>query len=246
MDYLLADPVLVSAEVRDLLAERVVDLPNFLGFWVPEPLPAPAPLPALMRGYVTFGSFNRLDKIPPAVVRTWAKVLVAMPSARIVLKNRLLADPSQRDRIITLFRENGVAPERLELRASSSRFDHFSAYQDVDLALDPFPHGGGMTTLDALWMGVPVVTSPGGTISSRLAAASLTAAGLTDFIAPDLRQYVDLAIAKASDRPALARLRAGLRGQMERTAFGDPMRYAQAVETAYRDIWQRWCAEQTA
>jgi predicted O-linked N-acetylglucosamine transferase (SPINDLY family) len=246
MDYLLADPVLVPTGVRELLAERVVDLPNFLGFWASEPLPATGPLPALTRGYMTFGSFNRLDKIPPAVVQTWAKILAALPTARIVLKNRLLADHSERDRIITLFRENGVVPERLELRASSSRFDHFSAYQGVDLALDPFPHGGGMTTLDALWMGVPVVTSPGGTISSRLAAASLTAAGLTDFIAPDLRQYADLAIAKATDLPALARLRAGLRGRMEHTAFGDPVRYAQAVESAYRDIWQRWCAEQTS
>ena len=101
-----------------------------------------------------------------------------------------------------------------------------------------------MTTLDALWMGVPVVTSPGRTISSRLAAASLSAAGLHDFIAPDLDLYVEVAVAKAGDLPALAELRANLRERVEACEFGDPVRYARAVEAAYRDMWQRWCAEQ--
>ena len=99
-----------------------------------------------------------------------------------------------------------------------------------------------MTTLDALWMGVPVVTCPGKTISSRLAAASLSALGLTDYIAADGDAYVALAIAKAGDLDALARLRAGLRGRLADLAVGDPRRYARAVESAYRDMWRRWCA----
>ena len=243
MDYLLSDPVLVPAGERELLAEKVADLPNFLGFWAPEPLPAPGPLPALARGYVTFGSFNRLDKLQDLVVRTWAEILNALPTARMVLKNRRFGDAPQRDRIFALFGEKGVAPERIELLASTTRADHFSAYRGIDLALDTFPHGGGMTTLDALWMGVPVVTSPGRTISSRLAAASLTAAGLTDFIASDFGRYVELAIAKAAALPALAELRADLRARMEGSAFGDPARYARSVEAAYREMWRRWCAE---
>jgi predicted O-linked N-acetylglucosamine transferase (SPINDLY family) len=93
-------------------------------------------------------------------------------------------------------------------------------------------------------MGVPVVTSPGCTISSRLAAASLSAAGLHDFIAPDLDRYVEVAAAKARDLPALAELRANLRVRLEVCEFGDPVRYARAVEAAYRNMWQRWCAEQ--
>jgi len=99
-----------------------------------------------------------------------------------------------------------------------------------------------MTTLDALWMGVPVVTSPGRTISSRLAAASLTAAGLTDFIAPDLQGYSELAVAKAGNLDALAQLRANLRRRIADSELGNPVRYAHAVEVAYRKIWQRWCA----
>ena len=158
MDYLLADPVLIPMAERVLLAEQVIDLPNFLGFWAPQPLPAPGPLPALAQGYVTFGSFNRLDKIQDQVVRTWAKILNALPTARIVLKNRRFGDSSQRDRIAALFAEDGIARERLTFLPAATRLDHFSAYDGIDLALDTFPHGGGMTTLDALWMGVPVVT----------------------------------------------------------------------------------------
>ena len=99
-----------------------------------------------------------------------------------------------------------------------------------------------MTTLDALWMGVPVVTRPGRTISSRLAAASLTALGLTDFIANSPAGYVDLAVAKARDIAALARMRMGLRGLVANSAIGDPNRYARAIETAYRAMWRDWCA----
>jgi predicted O-linked N-acetylglucosamine transferase (SPINDLY family) len=244
MDYLLADPVLVPTHERELLPEKVVDLPNFIGFWPSEPLPAVSPLPALARGYVTFGSLNRLEKTGDAVLRTWAKILSALPSARLILKNRWLSEAVQRDRVSALFLENGVAPDRVQLLGPSNRLGHFTGYNEIDLALDTFPHGGGMTTLDALWMGVPVITSPGRTISSRLAAASLSAAGLHDFIAPDFDRYVEVAIAKARDLPALAELRANLRGRMEACEFGDPMRYARAVEAAYRDMWQRWCAEQ--
>jgi predicted O-linked N-acetylglucosamine transferase (SPINDLY family) len=245
MDYLLSHPVLVPVSERGLLPEKVVDLPNFLGYWAAEPLPAPGPLPALTRRYLTFGSFNRLDKLQEPVVRTWAEILRALPTARLVIKNRWLKDPMHRDRIANLFAESDVAPARVDMLSATTRVDHFSAYRGVDLALDPFPHGGGMTTLDALWMGVPVVTFPGRSISSRLAAAGLTAASLTDFIAPDLAGYVALAIAKAKDLPALAALRESLPARMASTAFGDPVRYAGAVEAAYRDMWQRWCAERS-
>jgi protein O-GlcNAc transferase len=146
------------------------------------------------------------------------------------------------NRIAALFAEDGIARERLTFLPAATRLDHFSAYGGIDLALDTFPHGGGMTTLDALWMGVPVVTVPGRTISSRLAAASLTAAGLTDFIAPDLQSYVDLAIAKTTDLSALADLRATLRASVAGSTCGDPARYTRAVETAFREMWQRWCA----
>ncbi len=246
IDYLLADPVLVPAAERPLLAERVYDLPNFLGYWTPDALPEPSALPAIENGYVTLGSFNRMAKIQDPVLRRWAAILRALPKARLVVKaDQLLGDASRRARIDAVLGEEGIAAERVTLLGRGDRASHFAAYRGIDLALDPFPHGGGMTTLDALWMGVPVVTWPGATISSRLAAASLTALGLTDYIAADADAYVELVIAKASDLDALARLRAELRGRVAGSAIGDPRRYARAVESAYREMWRRWCASRT-
>lgn len=247
MDYLFADPVLVPASERSLLAEQMFDLPNFLGYWAPDPLPEPVTLPAIANGYVTFGSFNRLAKIQEPVLRSWAAILHATPGARLIIKgDQSPGELSQRARITALFCEEGIVPDRVTLLGASDRAGHFSAYEKVDVALDPFPHGGGMTTLDALWMGLPVVTWSGRTISSRLAAASLTALGLNDFIAPDLDSYVKLAVAKANDVASLARLRGTLRGRVAGSIIGDPAQYAGAVEAAYREMWRRWCARTTS
>src|SRR5262249_52737542 len=158
-------------------------------------------------------------------------ILRAMPTARLVLKVDLpLGDETRRARIDRILAQEGIAAERVTLLGRTDRVGHFAAYHAIDVALDPFPHGGAMTTLDAMWMGVPVITWPGRIISARLAAASLTAFGLTDFIAPNPEHYVDLAVAKASDLDALARLRAGLRDRVAGSVIGDPVRYTRAVE----------------
>jgi protein O-GlcNAc transferase len=244
MDYLLADPVLVPAKERSLLVEEVVDLPNFLGLWLPEPVPEPKRLPARSRGYITFGSFNRLDKVQEPVLARWAAILRGVPRSRLVLKERTLADPGQKERILAALAAHGVQADRVTLLGWRDPTEQFEAYHEIDLALDPFPHAGAMTTLEALWMGVAVVTCAGPTIPSRLTAASLTALGLTSFIAPDLDSYVELAIATARDVETLAHLRASLRERMARSDFGKAARYARAVEAAYRDMWQCWCARQ--
>ena len=245
MDYLLADSVLVPECERALLSERVVKLPNFLGYWTPEPLPVPGPLPALSQGHITFGSFNRLEKITDLTIRSWASILRQLPEARLVLKDRSLTDAGQRTRLEGAFVTEGISAGRLKLLADSDRASHFAAYQKIDIALDPFPHGGGMTTLDALWMGIPVLTWAGQTISSRLAAASLSALGLTDFIANAPNSYVDLAVAKATNLEALCQLRTNLRTQIAASEFGDCVRYSRAVEAVYREIWQRWTLDRT-
>jgi protein O-GlcNAc transferase len=244
IDYLFADPVVIPKSERALLAEQVADLPNFIGYWSPDPLPDPGPVPAIERGYVTFGSFNRLAKITDPVLRRWSAILRAVPNSRLVLKDRPLAPKHQWSVITKVLAEEGIAADRVALLDHVGRTAHFAAYRDIDLALDPFPHGGGMTTLDALWMGVPVVTAPGRIISSRIAAATLTAAGLTDFIAADHKHYIELATNKANDLSSLAHLRSTLRLRLASTNFGDPVRYARAVEHQYRSIWHKWCDSQ--
>jgi predicted O-linked N-acetylglucosamine transferase (SPINDLY family) len=245
MDYLLADPVLVPPEERARLAEEVIDLPNFLGLWLPPSFlpPEHRALPARSRGHITFGSFNRLEKVQEPVLTRWAAILRRVVGSRLVLKERTLRDAAQRSRILAVLCTNGVSADRVTLLPWRDPTEQFDIYQNIDLALDPFPHTGAMTTLEALWMSVPVVTCAGHTIPSRLSAASLSALGLSDFIAPDLENYIEVAVAKARDLDALAGLRAGLRERVANSEFGNPVRYARAVETAYRRIWQRWCAE---
>jgi predicted O-linked N-acetylglucosamine transferase (SPINDLY family) len=242
IDFLLADQVLVPPTERAQFADRIADLPCTIAYWVPDPLPQPAPLPALVRGYVTFGSFNRLSKVLDPVLRTWSEILRATPQSRLVLKDRLLDQASQQTPILNLLGEQGIDADRVSFLDQTSRSAHFSALHEIDIALDPFPHGGGMTTLDALWMGVPVVTWPGRTASSRVAAACLTAVGLTDFIARDPASYAQLAIAKASDLDNLVQLRGRLREQVAGSPVGNLERYTRAVEAVYRGLWQRWCA----
>jgi protein O-GlcNAc transferase len=246
IDYLLAGPVLVPESNRRLFAERViVDLPNFTGFWTPDPLPDVGPLPALTRGHVTFGSFNRPVKMSADTIRSWAAILRRLPEARLVLKHPRLAEPALRLRIATAFQAEDVPTTALIFLGGTDRISHFAAYNAIDIALDPFPHAGGMTTLDALWMGVPVVTWAGKTVSSRWAATSLAPLGLTDFIADSPESYIELAVAKAADLESLSQLRARLRARMATSDFGDGPHYCRTVEAAYLKMWQRWCDEQS-
>ena len=241
MDYLLADPVLVPPDMRFRLREEVIDLPCFLCFWTPEPLPDPGPLPALGAGHVTFGSFNRPEKLSDPVLRLWAGVLRAQPTARLVLKSSGFRNVEHHQRIRSVFQREGIASRRLTILGDSDRDAHMQAYRTVDVALDPFPHGGGMTTLDAIAMGIPVVTCPGPTISSRLAAACVTAVGLPDWVASSHDDYAALAARMTADLDGLARLRPSLRDRLMRSPVGDAGSYAQAVEAAYRSMWRRHC-----
>jgi protein O-GlcNAc transferase len=244
IDYLLASPVLIPESDRGLFAERVIDLPNFSGYWIPDSLPDVGPLPAIKQGYVTFGSFNRVAKIGEPTIRCWAAILRRLPAARLVLKHPQLAEPAFRTRIANTFEKHGISPAALVFVGGTDRQTHFSCYNIIDIALDPFPHAGGMTTLDALWMGVPVVSWPGQSVSSRWAATSLVPLGLSDFLADSEEGYVKLAVAKATDIDSLAQLRAGLRARMAASEFGDGLRFCRAVEAAYIEMWLRWCGAQ--
>ncbi len=240
MDYLFADRVLVPKSERPLFAETVVDLPNFLTYWVPGPLPEVGPSPAQVRGYVTFGSFNRLLKLLDPVLSLWAAILRAVPGSRLVLKDRPLDHPGERAAILAFFEREGITADRLTLLGLSDREEHFTRLNEIDIALDPFPHGGGATTLDALYMGVPVITCAGPTVSARLAAACLSAIGLTDFVALDRDAYLALAVSKAQQLDALADLRQTMRARLAATPVGDPARYTRAVEKAYCEMWRRY------
>jgi protein O-GlcNAc transferase len=242
MDYFFADPVVVPPGEQRYFAEEVVYLPSVLAY---TPFPdAPPPLRA--DGPLTFGSFNRPSKLNDETLALWARVLAAVPGSRLLLKFGGMDDPALAARVRAVLARHDVAPERVELRGQTSTYDHVAAYGEVDIALDPVPHGGGVTTLEATWMGVPTLTLPGDRVSSRVTASVLTTLGLTSWIARSPDEYVALARRHAANPVALSVLRAGLRDRLAASPICDSVRYCRAVEAAYRAMWRRWCAQQTA
>ena len=201
--------------------------------------PPVGPLPSLTEGSMTFGSFNNPAKITAEVVAVWAKILRRVPSARLLLKYWGLDQPTVRGRYLDLFAAHGVGPQRLELLPSSPYAEYLAAYHRVDAALDPFPFSGGVTTCEALWMGVPVITCPGETFASRHSLSHLSNAGLTETIAGDLEEYVEIAVSLAGDLQWLAALRAGLRQRMAVSPLCDGKRFAANLAIVLREAWRQ-------
>jgi len=227
IDYLLADRYVSPETAEPSDPTRVLRMPHgYLCYDPPAEAPPVAPPPSLAKGHATFGSFNNLAKINPAVVAVWAKILRRAPTARLILKYRGLGDVTVRRRYLELFAAHGVEPPRLELQPPSAYAELLAAYHQIDVALDPFPFSGSVTTCEALWMGVPVITCPAETFASRHSLSHLSNVGLTETIAHDLDEYVEMAVSWASDGPRLAGLRAGLRERMAASPLCDGERFA--------------------
>jgi protein O-GlcNAc transferase len=247
VDYIMADPIVCPEGDDEFYVERVVRLPScFLCYRPPRPSPDVAELPALSRGYITLGCFNRISKITPEVAALWAEVLRKMPEARLCLKGSGLDEPMLRARYSHMFRDQGVVPNRLRLLGPSPHRQHLAAHSEIDLALDPFPYSGSTSTAEALWMGVPVVSLRGDRFVSRTSATILAAVGLPDLVAESPQGYVETVVALADDVRQLAQLRATLRQRVARSPLCDGPRFTSGLESAYREMWRAWCQAQRA
>jgi predicted O-linked N-acetylglucosamine transferase (SPINDLY family) len=241
MDYRLTDPYLDQpGQDEPFYSEQSIRLPET--YWCFRPImqtPAVNSLPALRAGQVTFGCLNNFSKVTAPTLAAWSRLLQALPEARLVLH----APPgSHRDRVLDFFAQQNVSPDRLTFAARAPTAEYYQMYQLLDVALDTFPFGGGATTCDALWMGVPVVSLAGQTAVSRGGLSILSNVGLADLAAQDAEEYVHLALNLANDLPRLGELRATLRARMQASPLMDASRFARNIEAAYRSMWQRWCA----
>jgi predicted O-linked N-acetylglucosamine transferase (SPINDLY family) len=246
MHYFLADPVVVPPEARADYAEEVVNLPSVLCYEPPDAPPPVVPPPVQACGHVTFGAFNRMEKVSAGVRDAWAQVIVRVPDARLIVKTgRASTDAACRQLVRDLV-ARGVAPDRIELRGNTTHPEHLAAHGDIDILLDTFPHGGGVTAVESLLMGVPVVTLLGARVAGRLAASFLAALGLDDLVADSPEAYIATATRLAADHGRLAHERQTLRARLMAAPLADADRYTRAVEGAYRDLWKRWCARAAA
>jgi protein O-GlcNAc transferase len=240
IDYFFADRhFLPAGEFDGQFTEQIVRLPASAPFLPFADAPDIAPLPALSRGHLTFGSFNRPTKIGPQVVALWSRLLRAVPEAKMLLG--AMRPDRNAERLADEFAANGVARERLVFRPRCDMPTYLALYQQVDICLDTFPYTGGTTTLHACWMGVPTLTIAGRTVPGRAAASTLGHVGLPGFIAHDACEFVARGSEWAADPGQLAALRAGLRERLQQSALGRPGLVAAGLEGALRIIWQRWC-----
>lgn len=237
MDYRLtdadADP---PGETDASYSEKLVRLPGgFLCYAPPREAPAVAPPPCLQSGRVSFGCFNNLAKLTPGMIRLWARLLAAVPGARLVIKAQALRAASARGSLAERFLAEGVAASSLVLFAGEPAVGaHLGRYAEIDIALDSFPYNGTTTTCEALWMGVPVVTLAGKTHVSRVGASILNRVGLPELVAPSPDEYLQRALALAREPRRLSELRMQMRARMETSPLLDAAGFARAVENAYR------------
>ena len=249
MDYVLADEACVPPGNEHQFSERIWRVPQTrLCFTPPAAGSAPdvAPLPALTRGHITFGCFQRLTKINDGVLALWRQVFDALPDARLLLQSHQTGRQVYVDQILARLAAVGIAPDRVSVRAPAHRSLYLQSYAEVDMVLDTFPFTGGTTTCEALWMGVPTLTLTGDTMIARQGVAMMGAAGLPDWVAEDTAAFVRKAVEFAADPAALARLRTSLREHLRGTPLFDVSRFARRLEDALEGMWKEQAGLQGA
>ena len=238
IDFFVGDSHVAPQEEEHHFCERVIRLPeSYLCFTPPQNGVEVGALPAHRNGYVTFGCFNNLAKMNHGVVVLWAKVLRAVDGSRLLLKSAQLGDPVIIQNTRDIFGAAGVTPDRLLFEGPSNRIDYFESFNRVDIALDPFPFPGGTTSVEGLWMGVPVITLRGDRFIAHNGETIAHNSGQSAWIAQDEEDYIRKAVAFSSDLVGLAALRSGLRKQVLGSPLFDSDRFARHFEALVREMW---------
>ena len=240
VDYVLSDVYVDPPGVGDdAMTEEIIRLPHsHFCYPLPDDLPPVMPPPMEQRGCVTFGSFNNFNKVTDEVLCLWRQVLDAVPGARLLVKSRIFDHGEGRAMVAERLVRCGIPALRVEMRGFSR--DYLAEYGDVDIALDPFPYTGGITTCEALSMGVPVVTLAGASHGARFGASLLTNAHLPELVAQTPADYVRIAAGLASDPATLRALRRNLRTMLRHAPLTDAAGYVHDVEDVYRSIWAKF------
>lgn len=239
IDYRLTTTEWTRPEEESLFPEQPVYLETVFAFDPPMDSPAPSPAPFLAGGGITFGCMNRLSKIGPGVMQSWAAILKEVPDSRFLVKYHGLDDAKTRDVFHKRMIAAGVPDERLTMLGGTPQKAHLETYGRIDISLDTFPQSGGITTMESLWMGVPVLGLHGpDKMASRLIGVLHRPLGLDDWIAEDGEAYVEMAVDWAARRQELVPLRSELRQRVSDVYS----RFPGQVEQAYRAMWRRWCA----
>ena len=239
INYFIGDPHVAPESEQHHFTEDVIRLPEtYLCFTPPHSAVEVGPLPAYRNGFITFGCFNNLSKLNSDVVLLWSRILNAIDGSRLFLKSGQLGDPDVVRSTVESFRWAGVAPERLLFEGPSDRRDYFDAFNKVDIALDPFPFPGGTTSVEGLWMGVPVITLRGDRFIAHNGETIAHNSGQSDWIADSEADYFYKAVLFSSNLEKLSSLRSGLRSQISHAPLFDSERFAANFEDLLAFMWK--------
>jgi protein O-GlcNAc transferase len=240
---IIADAVEAPSDHDEFYVEPIIRLPDcYVCYHPPAKAPDVGPLPFLKTGTFTFGCFNRPGKLNSQVGWAWSRILDRVPGSRVLMVYGGLHEAKTQEAVYKLLESGGLSRDRVDLIGEHNQDKLLEAYAEkVDLALDPFPYSGGVTTLEAMWMGVPTVTLVGDTFAGRHAASHLTAAGLEQFCTHSPDRYVEKAVEWANNSSELARLRMSLREKVGTSALNDPVRFGNSLDAALTSLWKDWC-----
>ena len=241
VDYLLTDHYETPKGEEEFYTEKLVRMPDdYICFMPPDYSPDVKELPAKKNGYITFGCFNNPTKVNDEILKQWAGVMNRVPESHLFLKSKQYDTEALCERIIKTMESCGIERDRLVFEGLSPHDELLDKYNEVDIALDPWPYSGGLTTCEALWMGVPVVTKPGPTFAGRHSTTHLINAGLPELVVDTWEQYSDKVVELATDLEALFELRNSLRKKVENSPLTDGKRFGAHFGKAMRSVWKQW------
>lgn len=245
MDYILADSFVIPKEDESLFSEHIWRLPqNYLCFNPPKFDVSIHQRPSLENPHITFGCYNNCAKVTDEMIALWAKILIGVPDSRMVFRGKMYLDPAVQNRFIDQFVKAGIDKDRISMRGSLIRSEFLATYNEIDISLDPFPFGGGATTAESIWMGVPVITLRSDRWAGRVSESLLETVQQPHLIAKSPDDYLAIACKLAHDTARLDSLRHGLRSQLESSPFCDGPAFTNHLETAFRHMWYKWCEDQ--
>lgn len=245
MDWLIGDSIVTPVEHLHLFSEKIAQLPGSVFCWSPVdhyPLPAPRS----EQSTIVFGSFNNVMKLSPSTINLWASILRNHPESRLLLKAPSLRDNSVKERFKNLFEDEGISSNRLQLEGPSSLDQMMQQYGDIDIALDPAPYNGGTTSLQALWMGVPLISLQGNNFVSRMGSSFLHALDHDEWIAHNIEEYKSIATSMVQNIQQIRQSRSLLREQMQTSSLSNRKEYSQGFENLLKKIWLHHCRDDTS
>jgi predicted O-linked N-acetylglucosamine transferase (SPINDLY family) len=244
IDYRITDLRCDPKGYEKYYTEQLIRLPlGFLSFTPSKESPPVRPFNKEKQN-ITFGSFNALYKVTEEVVSVWAQLIKSVPNSNLFLKNKAFLCSATKQYWQNLFAKYGLEENRVTLAHTVPSKEHLDLYNQIDIALDPFPYNGTTTSCEALWMGVPIVTLEGNTHVSRVGVSLLHSLNLNHLIASSYEEYIQIASDLAKDRDQLFNLRASIRQKILNCALGDGKKFIFQLETAYTEAWQKWCITQ--